>query len=270
MAFTALETEIAALTGKVDSLYETYRTKAQTIDQSVANALKAIPDNSKTYYVNAVTGADTNSGTSSSKPFRTIKAACDAVPVGGHGTIYLAATPYIYDLNGDIFLRNKTVYIRCEANATTGNRPTIRQTLNADESVAYGFFMQGAEVTFGHCAIETATRSDGSAINTHSLIKRVDHMGAEVGLIFCDITLGATNLVTRSTGTASIWLQIYGSTVTRTVPGLGNLLHAASQPAIFGASNNVLPEGLTYADLISGVTRDSTGRTLNVLSSTEL
>lgn len=270
MAFTALETEIAALTGKVDSLYETYRTKAQTIDQSVANALNAIPNNSKTYYVNAVTGADTNSGTSSSKPFRTIKAACDAVPVGGHGTIYLAATPYIYDLDGDIFLRNKTVYIRCEANAATGDRPTIRQKLNADESVAYGFFMQGSEVTFCYCTIETATRSDGSAINTHSLIKRVDHMGIEVGLLFCDIILGATNLVTRSTGTASIWLQIYGSTITRSVPSLGYLLHAASQPAIFGVSNNVLPEGLTYSDLVAGLKTDATGRVYNVLSSTEL
>lgn len=270
MAFTALETEIAALTGKVNSLYETYRTKAQTIDQSVANALNAIPNNSKTYYLNAATGADTNSGTSSSQPFRTLKAACDAVPVGGHGIIYLAAAPHVYDIDADIYLRRKTIQFRSQANLTTGNRPIIRQRLSADENEVYGFYVQDASVSFVYCALETATPADLETVPSDGLVRRIDMMGALVGVLFCDITLGTTSFVNRSSGTASMWLQIYGSTITRSTAGRGVLLNAAQQPAIFGASNNVLPEGLTYSDLMAGLKTDATGRVYNVLSSTEL
>lgn len=68
---------------------------------------------SRTFYVDAVNGDDDNDG-SSSAPFRTIKKACDSVPVGGKGLIYLkgssdSVTPVEYVIDTNITVFNKTL-----------------------------------------------------------------------------------------------------------------------------------------------------------------
>ena len=62
---------------------------------------------SRTFYVDAENGDDNNTG-DSSHPFKTIKKACDSVPVGGNANIYL--TNYAeYVVNEDILVNNKSI-----------------------------------------------------------------------------------------------------------------------------------------------------------------
>jgi len=67
----------------------------------------------RTFYVDAVNGDDSNDG-SESAPFKTIKKACNSVPVGGYGVIYLSGD---YTLTQNVYLINKIIYIYVPGNS---------------------------------------------------------------------------------------------------------------------------------------------------------
>ncbi|WP_372000888.1 hypothetical protein P7L68_19480 [Tistrella mobilis] len=269
MAFASLETQIADLTTKVNALTETYRTKAQAIDAAVTAALVAIPSNERVYYVDPRSGDDTGPG-SSGRPMRTLKAACDAVPAGGRGAIYLPLAPVVCDIDQHIDLRHKSIRIGPVSNPSPSGTnadkallPTIRQRIVG--GTAYGFGLDCSSIVFVYCGLETATADTNPA--SSGLIRRVDVMGASCGVIYCDIRLGSTPFANRSEGAASLWLQVYGSRIKRTVSGRGSLLAAQTQPAVLGVRRTELPSDLTLTDLVSGLVRDSTGRVVNIVCS---
>ncbi|WP_456390597.1 hypothetical protein [Hydrogenimonas sp.] len=70
----------------------------------------AIGQMSRTFYVDAENGDDLNDG-SSGAPFATIKKACDSVPTGGRGSIYLSnSADHILTLDIGIIHKNITFY----------------------------------------------------------------------------------------------------------------------------------------------------------------
>ncbi|WP_372069783.1 hypothetical protein P7L75_01500 (plasmid) [Tistrella mobilis] len=272
MAFVALEAQIAELTTQVNALTATYRTKAETIDAAVDKAIRAIPNNARILYVDPRSGDDTGPGTQA-RPLQTLKAACDMVPIGGYGTIYLPLSPVVCDIDANIAVRHKSIRISplpypspAGAQADRSVMPLIRQREAADKSEAYGFVVDCGALWIQYCRVETVTAATNPPWSG-LLVKRSDVMGSHVGLHYCDIRLGSTPLVYRSQGAASVWVQVYGCSIDRLVPGKGNLLAAQDQPAVLGVALTSLPAGLTLADLISGLRRDADGRVYNVLCS---
>lgn len=270
MAFTALEAQIADLTTKVNALTETYRTKAQAIDTEVANALKAIPNNTKTYYVDPGSGDDTGPG-SSTKPFRTIKAACDAVPIGGYGVIRLPLAPVVADIDSNIDLRHKSILIGPStapspggAQADKASLPLIRQRIGGGGSIAYGFALDSSRLTFSYCRLETATASPNPEWS--GMIRRLGTLGGHCIVIYSEIRIGSTSFARRDPGASGLWLQVYGSSIDR-IGATGALLSVGGQPAILGVDATTLPASLTLTDLVNGLRRDADGRVVNVLCS---
>lgn len=90
----SLETQIASLVTAANNLTTAVNGKIASIDQKVAAATDAVPSTvraevSKTLYVDASAGVDTNSGVSSAAPLKTISAALDKVITGGTAIIKL-------------------------------------------------------------------------------------------------------------------------------------------------------------------------------------
>jgi len=68
------------------------------------------------FYINPISGDDTNRGTSPDQAFRTIKKGCDAIPIGGYGRLYLIGGPDFnnavnFDIDSSIYLYKKNIYI---------------------------------------------------------------------------------------------------------------------------------------------------------------
>ncbi len=90
----SLETQIAALVAAANSLTNSVNGKVAEINAKVAQATADVPaavlaEMSKSIYVDAAAGLDTNSGRTQALPVRTIEAALAKIAVGGVGVIYL-------------------------------------------------------------------------------------------------------------------------------------------------------------------------------------
>jgi len=91
--------------------------KTTTNIANVANFRKKVWDDvggalgqfNRTFYVDAENGDDNNDGSSDS-PFKTIKKACDSVPVGGMGYIYLKEGQ-VYKINTTIQFEGKNIIL---------------------------------------------------------------------------------------------------------------------------------------------------------------
>lgn len=84
----SLEGKIAELVTATNGLINTFIGKRQEIDKAVERAVATIPKNERIYYVDAISGLDSNTGERNS-PFATIKKALDSTPVGGVCTVFL-------------------------------------------------------------------------------------------------------------------------------------------------------------------------------------
>lgn len=78
----SLETEIANLTSKSTALIDYFNTRKGAIDSAVATAVAAIPNMERSWFVNQLTGQDSNPGTVA-EPLRSIDKAIANTPVGG-------------------------------------------------------------------------------------------------------------------------------------------------------------------------------------------
>jgi hypothetical protein len=97
------------------------------------------------FYVDAINGSDSNRGTSMDNAYKTIKKACDAVPIGGYGRIILmggdswtnAPTHWI---DTSIYLYKKNIYI------------VVYYNYNGDTSKSYSYLRnKGRLVQIHHC-----------------------------------------------------------------------------------------------------------------------
>lgn len=84
----SLESTIADLVTKTTNLLDYFNNKKAAIDSAVAAAIAAVPANLKVFYVNQLTGVDTNVGSTTS-PLKTLERALYNTPVGGVCRVYL-------------------------------------------------------------------------------------------------------------------------------------------------------------------------------------
>ncbi|MFB9160363.1 hypothetical protein [Chromobacterium violaceum] len=91
----SLEGKIAELVTATNGLINTFIGKRQEIDKAVERAITTIPQNERTYYVDAKSGSDENAG-GQDAPLASIKKALDLTPAGGVCTVKLLSD-YVLD-----------------------------------------------------------------------------------------------------------------------------------------------------------------------------
>lgn len=84
----SLESSIVDLTTRATALLDVFSNKAASINVAVAAAIAAVPETSRTWYVDQVNGLDTNAGTAAA-PFKTINKAIANTPNFGVCTVQL-------------------------------------------------------------------------------------------------------------------------------------------------------------------------------------
>lgn len=117
----SLESTIADLVTKTTNLLDYFNNKKAGIESAVAAAIAAVPANKRTWYINQITGSDTNDG-SAAFPLKTVEKAIANTPVGGFCVALLQAD---YDMTGDIALESRSMEWRTDAIGTKRNlRPS--------------------------------------------------------------------------------------------------------------------------------------------------
>lgn len=106
----SLESDVANLVTKTESLISYFNTKKAGIDSAVAAAIAAVPGNYKRFYVHPVTGLDTNEGTAE-KPLKTIDKAISNTPYGGTVDIFLQAD---YPMQTNITVDSRFIHFRSD------------------------------------------------------------------------------------------------------------------------------------------------------------
>ena len=134
----SLESQIADLVSATNSLIAAFNTKKAGIDAAVAAAIAAVPANSKSYYINALTGDDSAAGTAAA-PLKTLDKAVSNTPVGGVCMAYLQAD---YQLTGVINVDGRYLHVRSD---TSGVRRKLTSgyysSTSAGDTYMSGFVM---------------------------------------------------------------------------------------------------------------------------------
>lgn len=92
----SLDADIGNLVASSQALVDTFEKKAQSIESAVQAALSAIPESTRTYFVDQVTGDDSASGTQAA-PLQSIQEASSRVPHGGTVQVNLLSN-YTFEL----------------------------------------------------------------------------------------------------------------------------------------------------------------------------
>jgi len=230
----------------------------------------------RTFYVNATNGDDNNDG-SSANPFKTIKKACDSVPVGGHGSIWLAQNQ-TYFIDSDIYLYNKNIIIYA-TNSIIENTTYIFTYNGTDYTATYGFLPIMSRIMFLYGTIRTAnllTDNSGSVIPTfvvQGIIKRDDHVRAFVQTYGTNIELGDTDFIRRSSGGNTVDLFMLSGSVNRIGANQDSYLIRNDRGdfrfSTAGVSLGTERDGttnLTWNSIISGIIKDANGVPRNIIS----
>lgn len=267
------------LLADVSALVNTFNGKKAEIDAAVLSAQTAVLANNKNYYVDPVAGLDTNAGTQAA-PFKTLKKACDSVPIGGYGVITIIGdSTSVADIPVDIYLTCKTIFIRSIYSITDNKNlfPVLRNNpqVVSGSIGSTGFFMRQSMLALSALRIETAAWPDDSlppATTQEGFIKRYDTSSQRVMIMGCRLTINDTPFVKRPVGPAIVEYGSYDLDLHKVSPHRdAPVFHLEYMPAVIGASNTILPAGTTWSDHISGIKRHpATGIPLNVTSNLDL
>lgn len=137
------------------------------------NGLFTAPD-SQFWFVNQLSGLDTNSGADPRDPFKTIQAAVDAAgsAADGHGDVIFLQSGRGTNYTGDTVgtgLADAYVYINKPDLTIVGLGPPQSVTIKPGAAATAGVFNLGAladRVTFANLTIDTTTAQSGAIVTT--------------------------------------------------------------------------------------------------------
>ena len=262
-------TAFAKLNGDSDQRFKI--AAAVNLDEALAKG-----QFNQTFYVDATNGDDNNDG-SNAHPFKTLKKACDSVPIGGHGSIQLAQNQ-TYFIDSDIYISNKVILIRAE-NSIIENTAYVFTYNGTDYTATYGFLPIMSRIMFLHGTIRTAnllTDNSGSVIPTfvvQGIIKRNSIVRAFVQTYDTNIELGDTDFIRIANDGNAVDLFMNTGSVNRVGANQdGYLIRNDSGDFRFSAHGTSLATerdgttNLTWNSIISGIVKDANGVPRNIIS----
>lgn len=105
----SLESSISDLTTEARNLIAYFGGKKAGIESAVAAAIAAVPDTTRTWWVDPVTGIDSNDGKTAATPFKSINKAMAATPNAGQCNVNLM-NDYTIELNIPLTVNYLVVY----------------------------------------------------------------------------------------------------------------------------------------------------------------
>ncbi|WP_445677422.1 hypothetical protein [Pseudomonas putida] len=105
----SLESQVADMNKNLTDLIAYYTGQRAAIDLSVKNAIAAVPETTRTWWVDPVTGSDSNDGKTSATPFKSINKAMAATPNAGQCNVNLM-NDYIIDANIPLTVNYLVIY----------------------------------------------------------------------------------------------------------------------------------------------------------------
>lgn len=259
----SLENQIADLVSASRGLIATFEQKKAGIDAAVLAALQALPANTRTFYVSALTGNDAAAGTLQA-PLKTLKQAIDRVPVGGFADIYLAEGEE-HLIDSQITVANKVLIL---GKYGQGGRPVLKSMpyVEAGMNLCYGISPYGGTtITFTGLRVKTAVLADpAKPSGDYGFISRSDCTAATVFMNGTDIELNGQSFMSGSGAGSVMTLFLYNHQVTRTAAG-SYIASIGSNNLRLAVAGVTLPAATQLADLLSGITRDANNVPRNLL-----
>lgn len=138
----SLETDVANLVTKTTALLDYFGSKKAGIEAAVSAAIAAIPTGNRTWFVNQLTGLDTNDGNTAAKPFKTIDKALASTPVGG---ICIAQLQADYVMSDSITVQGRVLFLQSDVTDTVQRKLTSGYALSPSglSSLLHGIFGWG-------------------------------------------------------------------------------------------------------------------------------
>jgi hypothetical protein len=164
----SLESQIADLVTATNSLITTFNGKKASIDSAVAAAIAAAPETLRTWYVDQVSGLDTNAGTSPAAPFKTIGKALASTPAFGVATVQLLSD---YTFN-EVTTQNAANLVLVGNGVVRNLYPKYYQVLGSDgitpSTVMGGFQLvtQASNIEIRNCNLVLPTSAGVAPVPT--------------------------------------------------------------------------------------------------------
>ncbi|WP_109512587.1 hypothetical protein [Pseudomonas ovata] len=245
----SLESGIAELTSAANSLIAYFNSRKASIDAAVTEALLAIPNNKKVYYVDNVAGSDANNGKLAT-PFKTIDKAVASTPYGGSCQAVLLSD-YIFDT--DTSLDGISLFITSSVPGTK-RKLMVRNYFNSTSNtnwMAALLMLAGSAVTFKDVSLNfpTVTGLTNPPLGGPNTFFRGSVSGqsplVQVKLLDCEIVdaSGATALLAYSP-TSALLLEVYNTTFPSGFAG--RYVFGLAAGAQSNAQSNVLTNLTTF------------------------
>jgi hypothetical protein len=212
------------------------------------------------YYVDAVSGSDAADGLSAGTAKQTIKAACDAVPVGGVATINLLTpgTTQPYPISADITVTGKVITLNGPGPSSHAQINPAAYSSGGVECVR-GFNLDSSALRFSWVDVVSplkATPANPLGTDMQASIFRRTSFNNIIELAFSFCTLSLADFpVAQSVQLSTLSIALNGVTLLQNTTNTAAPLLAliSTSTCVLSAAGVTLPGGRTWKSLISGL-----------------
>ena len=270
----SMETTITSLVAAANKLTSAINGKVAEIDASVLAAVRAIPEMSRSFYVDAVGGSDLALG-SVEAPLKSIKEAMGRSNITPYVTIYLKAaqtheyaapteqTPYWS-------IANKLVFMRYGSGSNPVFSPKVGEYMAGSSNIHF-LSLEGGSVYFRFVDVVMPTVLKAGTSGWYSFASSLFHRAhgpaasvqGSVTFSGSKLTLGAVN-VFYSGYSANYKVELTSSVVDADFSTkFAELAGATMLLSVFASS---ITGNKTWSHLVTGLVKDSGGSLSNLLS----
>lgn len=263
----SLEQNIADLVTVGRRLTDEVAGKMAGIDARVTEALRATPEMTRVYVLDAVTGDDKAAGTSAA-PLKTLAEAVKRTPVGGLLDVRLRKGQ-VHEVNTYVDIVQKIVRIYREdqsaaefANVPAPDAPVLRVSVSSD-IYRSNIFLFNSNLVIGEYRVGVAVEINGSQQSGPVEASAIGGMfGGTIRGCNSFLLRNASLKINTGTAVAACDFFIINAFVTREP---GTMLYRVVQTGSIGISGLTLPAGDTLPAMISGVVKDAAGGLANLV-----
>ncbi|NMZ09168.1 MULTISPECIES: hypothetical protein [Pseudomonas] len=270
----SMETTITSLVAAANKLTSAVNGKVAEIDASVVAAVRAIPEMSRSFYVDAVSGNDLALG-SVEAPLKSIKEAMGRSNTTPYVTIYLkAAQTHEYAAPTDQIpywsISNKLIFMMYGTGSKPVFSPKVGEYMPGSSNIHF-LSLEGGSVYFRFVDVVMPTVLKAGTSGWYSFASSLFHRAhgpsasvqGSVTFSGSRLTLGAVN-VFYSGYSANYRVEFTYSIVDAELSTkLAELSGATMVLSVFASS---ITQNKTWAHLVSGLVKDSGGSLSNLLS----
>lgn len=263
----SLESQIAELVGKANSLINVFNSKKKELDDGVAAVVKSVGMNRRDYFVDASVGDDKAAG-STAAPIKTIAEVFRRTPFGSQVSIRLRQAQ-THTIEGVQDWRFRQIYI---SPWSSGARPEIAfaRIANTNDDSSACATIDGSQVFFSGTNLRTLRQeADSRPLSDLTSCFRYGNSSGRLHFESSDIEINDVNLLTlRWMDMADLSLAY----VSVTAPGPARLVRGTG-PLRLTVGSVTLAPGLVWdkpaagqRGLLGSVVRDAAGNPRNVLA----